>query len=78
MSRKYIKTRECGCVVRAVVCGYEHIDGRVMYLLGGHSHNVICNECKKKEDEEDEDTLYDMWTLDSITDGLELDGWIKG
>ena len=38
-------------------------------LLGGHKHLIICHICQKMEDY-DEDTIYDMWMNDNITNNF--------
>jgi hypothetical protein len=50
------------------------IDNVKMYLIGGHKHFNICVNCKQDEDN-DNDTLYDMWMNDNITNELEYAGW---
>ncbi len=76
MARFYYKKKPCGCVVRAMVCGRENApnNGPQVYLIGGHTHFVICNACKKEEDK-DIDTLHYMWTNDNITNDFEFSGW---
>lgn len=75
MTKRFFKTKECSCIVVAIVCGIKHIENRTMYLIGGHKHFTICNKCKKLEEINDEDTLYDMWHNDNITDDFEYAGW---
>ena len=68
------KTLKCGCIIETLYCGYKtESNGKQMYMLGGHKHFVICNICKKKE--EIDDTLYDMWKEDNITDDFEFGEW---
>jgi hypothetical protein len=67
MPKQYIKTKDCGCVIKTISCGIEKTNNGDMYMLGGHAHLIICVDCKKKEDL-GEDTLYDMWMNDNITD----------
>ena len=45
-----------------------------MYLLGGHIHVTICGKCKKDE-ENDIDTLHDMWINDNVTNANGYAGW---
>lgn len=74
MPRLFIKTRDCGCIVEAMLCGIETTDRGKMYLIGSHNQITICDKCK--QDEENEiDTLYDMWMSDNITDDFGLLGW---
>lgn len=74
MARQYIKTKVCGCVVKAISVGVKNtIDGK-MYILGGHNHLSICDICKKMEDS-DKDTLYDMWMNDNLTNDFSYEGW---
>ena len=42
-----------------------------MYFLGGHKHFTICEKCKQ---ENGNDTLYDMWMNDNLTNDLEYAG----
>lgn len=74
MPNQYMKTRKCGCVVRAISVGSEMgPNGKCIYL-GGHIHLTICNNCKQKEDNV-EDTLYDLWMSDNVTDEKGYAGW---
>lgn len=50
--------------------GIKVTDNGNMYLLGGHNHYTICDKYKQ-----DEDTLYDMWMNDNLTNELEYAGW---
>lgn len=87
MVRFYYKKKPCGCVVRAIVCGLENApdlnkpnqsnqsNQPRVYSLGGHMHVVICDLCKKEEDEKGIDTLHNMWTNDNITNDYEFSGW---
>ena len=43
-------------------------------MLGGHDHLIICDICKKKENN-DEDTLYDMWINDNMTNDFRYAEW---
>jgi hypothetical protein len=70
MPKVFIKTKECGCVVEAIICGQKN----GMYMLGGHSHMVCCATCLRLE-ERTEDTLYDMWQNDNMTDNFEYANW---
>lgn len=45
-----------------------------MYLLGGHNHLIICDNCKKIEDL-NEDTLHDMWMNDNMTNDFGYAQW---
>ena len=76
MVRQYIKTKVCGCVIKAISVGVKNTTDGKMYMLGGHNHLIICDICKKLEDS-DEDTLYDMWMNDNITNNFEYAGWKK-
>jgi hypothetical protein len=73
MPKQYLKIKECGCIVKAISCGIKVTDNGNMYVLGGHNHYTICDKCK--EDETDNDTLYDMWMNDNLTNELEYAGW---
>ena len=74
MSRQYIKTKDCGCVIKAIACGIENTPDGKMYVLGGHNHLIICDNCKKMEDL-NEDTLRDMWINDKMTNDLMYSEW---
>ena len=74
MVRQYIKTKVCGCVIKAISVGVKNTTDGKMYMLGGHNHLIICDICKKLEDI-DEDTLYDMWMNDNITNDFSYQGW---
>ena len=47
-----------------------------MFLIGGHNHVIICEKCKPDEENGD-DTLYDMWTNDNITDRFGFNEWME-
>ena len=66
MPSQYIKTKNCGCVIKAIECGIKNTSDGKMYMLGGHNHLIICDICKKIEDLND-DTLHDMWMNDNMT-----------
>lgn len=74
MTRQYIKTKDCGCVVKAIMCGVKDYPNCKMYMLGGHNHLIICDICKKQENN-DEDTLYDMWINDNMTNDFRYAEW---
>ena len=76
MPKSFLKTKSCGCVVRAITCGTTNTHNGRMYLIGGHIHLTICDKCKQAE-ENDDDTLYDMWINDDMTNDLEYAGWIE-
>ena len=76
MTQRFFKTRECSCIVFAIVCDIKHTENGKMYLIGGHNHFTICKKCKELEEKNDEDTLYDMWYNDNITDDYGYAGWI--
>jgi len=71
MPKKFHKIKECGCIIQAITCG---ISNDKMYLLGGHNHYTICDKCKQDEESGD-DTLYDMWINDNLTNDLGYAGW---
>ena len=74
MAKLFMKTKSCGCVVTATTVGIKKENNTLLYLIGGHKHINMCEMCK--QDEENEiDTLYDMWKNDNITDGIGNDGW---
>lgn len=73
MSKKFFKTKDCSCVVVTIACGIKKTEKGPMYLIGGHKYFTICKKCKELE--ESEDTLYDMWMNDNITDDFEYGGW---
>ena len=74
MARQYIKTKDCGCVIKAITCGIKNTSDGKMYMLGGHNHLIICDICKKMEDL-NEDTLYNMWMNDNITNDFMYAEW---
>ena len=74
MARQYIKTKVCGCVIKAISDGVKNTTDGKMYILGGHNHLIICDICKKMEDN-DKDTLYDMWMNDNFTNDFSYEGW---
>lgn len=69
MPKQFCKIKECG-IVKAISCEIEVTDNGNMYLLGGHNHYTICDKCKQ-----DEDTLYDIWMNDNLTNELEYAEW---
>jgi hypothetical protein len=74
MPRQYIKTKDCGCAIKAIACGVKNTADGKMYMLGGHTHLIICDTCKKMEDL-NEDTLHDMWTNDNLTNHFGYAEW---
>lgn len=74
MTKRFFKAKECSCIVFAIVCEIINTENSKMYLIGGHNHFIICNKCKELE-EINEDTLYDMWRNDNITDDFGYAGW---
>jgi hypothetical protein len=74
MPKKFLKIKECGCVIVTITCGITNTEKGKMYLIGGHQHFSICDKCKLDEANGD-DTLYDMWMSDNITDDLKYAGW---
>jgi hypothetical protein len=73
MTKSFHKIKECGCIVKAI--SYEiKTDNAIWYSLGGHNHFTFCNKCKQDE-ENGNDTLYDMWMNDNLTNELEYAGW---
>jgi hypothetical protein len=75
VTKQYSKTKECGCVIKAISCGIKNNPDGKMYLLGGHDHLIICDNCKKIEDHNEDDTLHDMWTNDNITNDFGYAEW---
>lgn len=74
MPKIFIKNRYCGCVVSAIVCEIKEKPNGVLYMLGCHNHVNICTKCKQNEENE-EDTLRDMWINDNVTDVFGYAGW---
>jgi hypothetical protein len=74
MLKIFIKKRECGCIVRTFTGGTKTTDKGKMYVICGHMHLTICKKCQQDE-ENDHDTLYDMWMNDNITNDNEYAGW---
>lgn len=71
----YIKTINCGCIVRTMVCGVKNTPNGKMYSLGCHEFLSVCNDCSKFE--ENEDLLYDMWMNDKFTNDIGYGEWKK-
>lgn len=76
MPKLFSKTKRCGCVVTAMVCGIKNTEKGKIYLLGCHEHIKICSKCELDE-ENQVDTLYGMWHDDNTTDDLGNGGWIE-
>ena len=74
MVKLFIKTKNCGCVIKAISFDIKNTSDSKMYLLGSHDHLTICDICKKIE-ENDEDTLHDMWLKDNITNDNGYADW---
>ncbi len=74
MPRQYIKTKNCGCVIKAITCGIKYTSDSKMYMLTGHTHLIICDICKKMEDL-NEDTLHDMLLNDNMTNAFMYAEW---
>jgi len=49
MPKLFQKTKDCGCLVDAIVCSVKATDKGKMYVLGAHQHFTICNKCEKDE-----------------------------
>jgi len=75
MPLKFLKIKECSCIVFAIVFEIKDTEKGRMYFLGAHDYYSICNKCKELEEMNDEDTLDDMWCNDYITDDFEYAGW---
>lgn len=75
MTKTFIKTKYCGCVVMAILCGINHTPNGEMYSIGGHNHFIICDKCKYEEKENDTDTLHNMWLNDNVTNTCGYAGW---
>lgn len=76
MPKKFIKTRECGCIVLTTSCGTKPTENGKMYLICGHKHITICDNCQQEENNGD-DTLHDMWLNDNITNDSGYGGWVQ-
>lgn len=74
MPIKFLKIKDCGCVVKAILCSITQTDKGTIYSLGSHEHFTECNKCKKEEDNEI-DKLHDMWINDNITDDFGYSMW---
>jgi hypothetical protein len=74
MLKIFIKTKNSGCGIKALKFGIKNTTDGKMYLLGSHDHLTICDICKKNE-ENDEDTLHDMWLNDNITNDYGYADW---
>ena len=75
MPKHFMKTKSCGCVVKATSVGIKKENNTVLYLIGGHNHIKICEKCNQYKNN-GIDILYDMWD-DDITDGSGNDRWIE-
>ena len=75
MTRRFFKTKDCSCIVFAIICGVKNTENGIKYLIGGHNHFRICKKCEKLQEINKEDTLYDMWCNDNITDDYGFAGW---
>lgn len=75
MPRIFSKSKECGCVVKTILCGIQDTPNGKMYLLGSHDHIVICSNCQKYEQDGDNDSLHDMWMNDNMTNEFGYGGW---
>ena len=74
ITKTLIKKKDCGCIVRSILCGIKNTLYSKIYLIGGHTHFTICDKCKQDE-ENDDDTLHDMWINDNVTDEFGYAGW---
>lgn len=75
MPKHFMKTKSCGCVVKATSVGIKKENNTVLYLIGGHKHINMCETCKQDEIN-GVDILYDICD-DDITDGSGNDRWIE-
>ena len=69
MPKHFLKTLECGCIVKTTSVGVHRVNETKMYLIGGHKHIKICEKCLE------DDILHDMWMYDNKTDDFEYAGW---
>lgn len=74
MPKHFMKTKNCGCVVKATSVGTKKENNTIFYIICGHKHINMCETCKQDEINEI-DTLHDMWMNDNITDGSKNNGW---
>lgn len=78
MPKTFFKEMDCGCIVEAMVCGIEPGEGDgergQRFVLGSHQHVKICEKCKALEEEQEQDTLHDMWKTDNTVEKVDLDG----
>ena len=75
MPKHFMKTKSCGCVIKVTSVGIKKENNKDLYLIGGHRHIKICENCKQDEIN-GVDTLYNI-SDDDITDGSGNDGWIE-
>ena len=73
MPKHFLKTLECGCIVKTSSVGVHRVNETKMYLIGGHKHIKICEKCQTENEESD--ILHDMWMYDNKTDDFEYAGW---
>ncbi len=74
MAKQFLKTLHCGCVIVTITCGIKTNDKSITYLIGGHKHFNLCSKCEQEE-KNGNDTLYDMWITDNVTDDYDYAGW---
>ena len=76
MPKQFMKTKSCGCIVKATSVGAKRVENTTLYMIGGHKHIKMCEQCSAME-ANDIDTLHDMWMNDSVTDGTGNDVWTE-
>lgn len=71
----YKKTLPCGCAIISLTV--SHITSET-FLLGGHSYNYICMECKSKLSEKLlEDRLENIYKNDNVVPKGGDNNWIE-
>jgi hypothetical protein len=70
----YKKTLPCGCAIIALTVSHVTSD---TYLLGGHTYNYICLECKLNLSEELlDDRLENIYKNDNLVSKNNNNNWI--
>ena len=71
----YKKTLACGCAIIALTVSHITSD---TFLLGGHTYNYICLECKSKLTEELlDDRLENIYKNEKVVTKGGDDNWIE-
>lgn len=77
INRIFKKKLECSCIIIAITCKIERNKNDIIYHLGGHNHYKICEKCKEKQENQEDNLLYDIWQHDNITNEFGYNDWIE-